>query len=65
MNRTNTSTISDNRICVTRPELARMLGCGQSKADSIAEKAMARIWIGKRVLISVEKVKKYLDEECR
>lgn len=64
MNRTSTVEISSNRLCVTRPELAKMLGCGQATADLVAQNAGARIRIGKRVLISVEKVKKYLETEC-
>lgn len=64
MNKTNTAIINGNRICITRQELATMLGCGLSTADKVAKESGARIQIGKRVLISVEKVRSYIDEEC-
>lgn len=41
MNKTNLTAITGNRLCVTRPELAKMLGCGQSTADIVAESAKA------------------------
>lgn len=50
---------------MTRSELAEMLGCGLRSADAIAEAAQARIWIGRKVLISVNKIQTYLDEKCR
>lgn len=49
-------------ICVSREDLAKMLGCGQNTADKIAYAANARIKIGKRVLIKIDKINKYLDE---
>ncbi|SES65699.1 hypothetical protein [[Clostridium] polysaccharolyticum] len=64
MNKTNTVKINENRLCVTRTELAEMLGCGLATADIVAKNSGARIQIGKRVLISVEKVRSYIDEEC-
>lgn len=53
-----------DKICVTRLELPALLGCGQPTADKIAEKAGAKIYIGKRLLISVDKIKNYLLENC-
>ena len=61
MNKTerhNTST----PICVSRQELASILGCGQATADKLAKEAGARIKFGKRVLIKVDLVTKYLDD---
>lgn len=47
--------------CVARKELPKLLGCGQHTADLIARKAEARIIIGKRVLVYLPKVWKYLE----
>lgn len=41
--------------------LAAMLSCGQATAKKIGEDASARIMVGRRVLYSVGKVKKYLE----
>lgn len=54
-----------DKICVTRLELPALLGCGQPTADKIAEDAEAKIYIGKRLLISVDKIKMYLVENCK
>lgn len=59
--KTNEMDIRD-RLCVTREELATLLSCGQATADRVAKEAGAKIYIGKRVLISVEKVQNYLRE---
>lgn len=65
MNKTNPVDIDDNnRLCVTRTELAKMLGCGLSTADKVAKQSGARIHVGKRVLISIAKVKEYISDEC-
>lgn len=54
----------DNQLglCVTRKELAKILHCGLYTADKIAREARARIIIGKRVLINMEKVRLYVKE---
>ena len=40
--------------------LSAMLSCGHATARKIGEQAEAKIVIGRRVLYSVERVKKYL-----
>lgn len=50
----------EKRICITRAELPKYLGCGQASADKLAADAEARIIVGKRVLISVDKVRDYI-----
>lgn len=56
--------IESNQIPITwsRQEYIAHMGCGNSTADKIAEQAQAKIRVGKRVLINVEKIKKYLNE---
>lgn len=64
MNKTTESTINFNdRICVTINELCSLLSCGKKTANEIAEKANARIYIGKRVLFSVDKIRQYINQE--
>lgn len=48
-------------ITVDIEKLSAMLSCGHATARKIGEQAEARIVIGRRVLYSVEKVKKYLS----
>lgn len=48
-------------IAVDIKKLASMLGCGHATARKIAEEAHAVIRLNRRVLYSVEKVKKYID----
>ncbi|KIR03480.1 hypothetical protein P261_02295 [Lachnospiraceae bacterium TWA4] len=52
----------DQMLAVDIDKLAGMLSCGQATARKIGEDAEARIAIGRRVLYSVNKVEKYLDE---
>lgn len=40
--------------------LSAMLSCGRATARKIGEQAEARICIGRRVLYSVDKVRKYI-----
>lgn len=54
--------ISNLRICVTRKELPKLLGCGQQAADRVAREAKATIRVGKRILISLPKLEKYIEE---
>lgn len=51
----------ENPICVSRTELAKILGCGQATADKLSKEAGARIKFGKRVLIKLDLVISYLD----
>lgn len=48
-------------IAVNIELLAAMLSCGHATARKIGEQAQAKITIGRRVLYSVEKVKKYME----
>lgn len=50
-------------LCIPRDKLPQILGCGQSTADRIAMDAGARIKVGKRVLIKLDKLQRYLDEQ--
>lgn len=52
---------SDQQITVDVEKLAGMLSCGRATARKIGEQAGARITIGRRVLYSVDTVKKYLE----
>lgn len=52
---------NEQPITVDIEKLSAMLSCGHSTARKIGEQAGARIVIGRRVLYSVEKVKKYLN----
>lgn len=52
---------SDQQITVDVEKLAGMLSCGRATARKIGEQAGARIMIGRRVLYSVDAVKKYLE----
>lgn len=53
------------RICVTRKELPSLLGCGQQAADRVAREAKATIRVGKRILISLPKLEKYIEEAAQ
>ena len=46
-------------ITVNIDKLSAMLSCGHATARKIGEQAGAKIVIGRRVLYSIEKVKKY------
>lgn len=48
-------------IAVDIEKLSAILSCGCATARKIGEQAKARIFIGRRVLYSVNKVQKYLD----
>lgn len=48
-------------IAVDIEKLSTILSCGCATARKIGEQAEARIFIGRRVLYSVNKVQKYLD----
>ena len=51
----------DSLLAVNLETLAGMLSCGTATARQIGEAAEARIVMGRRVLYSVSKVKKYLE----
>ena len=48
-------------IAVDIEKLSAILSCGCATARKIGEQAEAMIFIGRRVLYSVNKVQKYLD----
>lgn len=48
-------------IAVDIEKLSAILSCGCATARKIGAQAEARIFIGRRVLYSVNKVQKYLD----
>ena len=48
-------------IAVDIEKLSAILSCGCATARKIGEQAESRIFIGRRVLYSVNKVRKYLD----
>lgn len=52
----------DEKITVDIDSLSAMLSCGHATARKIGEQAEARICIGKRVLYSVDRVKKYIKD---
>lgn len=49
-------------LCVNRTELPKLLGCGQATADRLSIDAGARIKIGKRVLVKLDKLNSYLEK---
>ncbi|HHN8477093.1 hypothetical protein ACWJXL_09365 [Clostridioides difficile] len=59
VNKTKSRT-AEYPITVNIEKLSAMLSCGHATARKIGEQAGAKIVIGRRVLYSVEKVKKYL-----
>lgn len=63
MNRTKRGEIREpeTMIAVDIEKLSAMLSCGHATARKIGEQAHAKITIGRRVLYSVEKIKKYVD----
>ena len=50
----------NSKILLTTEELQSLLGCGRASTVKIGTDANAKIYIGKRVLWSREKVKKYI-----
>lgn len=52
---------TEHLLTVDIETLTAMLSCGQSTARKIGEQAGARVVIGRRVLYSIDKIKKYLD----
>lgn len=48
-------------IAVDIEKLSGILSCGYATARKIGELAQARIVVGRRVLYSVDKIRKYLE----
>lgn len=61
MNRTKMRE-TDEQITVDIEKLSAMLCCGRATARKIGEQAEAKICIGRRVLYSVDRVQKYIDD---
>lgn len=53
---------TEQLLAVDIEKLSSMLSCGQASARKIGEDAGARVEIGRRVLYSVSKVSKYLED---
>ena len=51
---------AEEMITVDIEKLAAMLSCGRATARKIGEQAEAKICIGRRVLYSVDRVRKYI-----
>ena len=49
-------------ITVDIEKLSAMLSCGRATARKIGEQAEAKICIGRRVLYSVDRVRKYIGD---
>lgn len=61
MRATAKNILLNNSICVSREVLPQILGCGQATADKLSREAGARIKVGKRILIKLDKLNAYLD----
>lgn len=61
MNKTKIRT-SDKPLTVDIEKLSAMLSCGHATARKIGEQAHAKIVVGRRVLYSVEKIEKYIQD---
>lgn len=53
---------ANEQIAVDIEKLSAMLSCGRATARKIGEQAEAKICIGKRVLYSVDRVRKYISD---
>lgn len=65
MNKTNNDSndiAEKNRITVDINGLQALLSCGTATAKKIAAAAGANIYLGRRRLYSVDKIRKYLNE---
>lgn len=53
------------RLTVTVPEMAQMLGIGRIKAYELANiKGFPAIRLGKRIVVPVDQLKKWLEERA-
>lgn len=52
---------AEETITVDIEKLSAMLSCGRATARKIGEQAEAKICIGRRVLYSVDRVRKYIS----
>jgi len=61
MNNTSKKGINEKQITMTADDFIELIGAGRHTANRIAEQAEAKIYIGRRVLININKVRQYLD----
>lgn len=52
----------EGQLTMTMDDFVASIGAGYHTANMIANDAEAKIYIGRRILINLDKVKKYLDE---
>ena len=52
---------AEQKVAVDIEGLSALLSCGQSTAKKIAEDVGAKICIGRRVLYSVDRIRRYVD----
>ena len=62
MKRTSATGISSEDLTVDTTKLQSLLNCGRQSAVEIGVAAGARIYVGRRILWNVSKIRKYLDE---
>ena len=62
MKRTSATGISSEDLTVDTAKLHSLLNCGRQSAVEIGVAAGARIYVGRRILWNVSKIRKYLDE---
>ncbi|MCP1109497.1 cytidylate kinase [Lachnospiraceae bacterium PM6-15] len=62
MKKTSIREITDETVTVTMEEFINLIGAGRYTAHKIVDQAEAKIYIGRRVLVNMERVKRYLNE---
>ncbi len=62
MRETTRNSYSENMLAVNSVELQKIIGAGRRTAVEIGTAAGAKIYVGRRVLWNVAKIRKYLDE---
>lgn len=61
MNCTKKVKNNEETITMTMDNFITFIGAGRHTANKIAEQAEAKIYIGRRVLINMERVRSYLN----
>lgn len=61
MNCTKKMKNSEETITMTMDNFIGFIGAGRHTANKIAEQAEAKIYIGRRVLINMDRVRNYLN----
>lgn len=62
MRKTAQSSNNENSIMITVKQLQERLNCGYQTAVHIAEKAEARVYVGRRVFYNVRKINTYVEQ---